>query len=87
MQLGRGVSIIASYVAITRVETKEQLLIYRRFDLEPFSKGPLEGPTLLLQKLRGEVIDWKIIEEKHKALKKRVKESQKLTVEVNAARA
>ena len=65
LQLGRGVSIIASYVAITRVQSKEQLLIYRAFDREPFTRGAPEGPTLLLQKLRGEHIDWKAIEEKH----------------------
>ena len=62
LQLGRGISIIASYVAITRVETKEQLLIYRPFDREPFMRGAPEGPTLLLRKLRGEQIDWKRIE-------------------------
>ena len=65
LQLGRGISIIASYVAITRVETKERLLIYRPFDREPFMRGAPEGPTLLLRKLRGEQIDWKQIESMH----------------------
>ena len=65
LQLGRGVSIIASNVAIMRVETQGHPLIYRRCDREPFTRGAPEGPTLLLQKLRGQVIDWKAIEEKH----------------------
>ena len=65
LQLGRGISIIASYVAITRVETKVQLLIYRPFYREPFMRGAPEGPTLLLRKLRGEQIDWKRIESLH----------------------
>ena len=65
LQLGRGVSAIASYMAMTRLRKLEALLIFRDFDREVFSEGPLEGPTLLLQKLRGEDIDWEAIEEKH----------------------
>jgi hypothetical protein len=65
LQLGRGVSAIASYVAMTRVRQRSDLLIYRDFDREVFTRGTLEGPTLLLKKLRGEFIDWKAIEEMH----------------------
>ena len=39
LQLGRGVSSIASYVAITRVKQRKGLLIYRDFELELFQKG------------------------------------------------
>ena len=62
LQLGRGVSIIASYVAMTRVRRKTDILIFREFDREVFNSGPPEGPTLLLQHLRGEKIDWSEIE-------------------------
>ena len=65
LQLGRGVSSIASYVALTRVGKREDLLIYREFDRAPFICGPPEGPTLLLRKLRGEKIDWEKIEAQH----------------------
>ena len=62
--LGRGVSSIASYVAITRIKNREGLMIYRPFDLEPFTKGIPQGTDLLLRKLRGESLDWSGIEEK-----------------------
>ncbi len=62
--LGRGVSAIASYVAMTRVRKREDLLIFRDFAREVFAQGCVEGPTLLLRVLRGDHIDWKEIEEK-----------------------
>jgi hypothetical protein len=65
LAIGRGVSLIASYVAMTRARRKEDLLIYREFLREVFAQGTPEGPSLLLRKLRGERIDWKAIEEKH----------------------
>ena len=65
LALGTGVSSIASYVAITRVTRREGLLIFRPFQLEPFQKGLAEGTALLLQKLRGEEIDWAAVEAKH----------------------
>ena len=65
LQIGRGTSPISSYVALTRVRKCEDLLIYRSFDRELFTKGSPEGPELLLKTLRGECIDWKAIEEKH----------------------
>ena len=65
LRLGRGVSAIASYVAMTRVRRKEDLLIYRAFEREVFMQGEPEGPSLLLRHLRGEDIDWKGVEEKH----------------------
>ena len=40
MQSGRG-----SYVALTRTETREDLLIYRPFDLDLFTQGELDGPA------------------------------------------
>ena len=65
LQIGRGTSPIASYVAFTRVRKCEDLLIYRPFDRELFTQGSPEGPELLLQHLRGQRIDWKAIEEKY----------------------
>ena len=62
LQLGRGVSIIASYVAMTRARLKTDILIFRPFDREVFNHGSPEGPTLLLKHLRHETIDWSEIE-------------------------
>lgn len=63
LQQGVGVSTIASYVALTRVKTRKDTLIYRPFERELFNKGELKGPTLLLKVLRGEDIDWEAIEQ------------------------
>ena len=63
--IGRGVGIIACYVAFTRVRTRADLLVYRNFHRESFTQGDPEGPALLLRKLRGEAIDWEAVENKH----------------------
>ena len=63
LRIGRGTSPIASYVAMTRVEKRQDMLIYREFERELFTSGPRRGPELLLRKLRGEQIDWKAIED------------------------
>ena len=65
LQIGAGTSPIASYVALTRVKTRNDLLIFRPFSHELFTRGTLEGPELLLRLLRGEEIDWQAIERKH----------------------
>ena len=65
LQIGRGVSAIASYVAMTRIRTRYDVLIFRAFAREVFTRGEPEGPSLLLQVLRGEIIDWEAIEAKH----------------------
>ena len=58
LQEGRGVSTLASYVAITRVRTRDDLLIFRPFPRSLYCKGAEEGPTLLLQTPRGEAVNW-----------------------------
>ena len=63
LRIGAGTNIIASYVALTRVKRREDLLIYRPFEHEIFQREMARGPTLLLQHLRGDAIDWKSIEE------------------------
>ena len=62
--IGRGVSSISSYVALTRIKNREGLMIYRPFDREPFTHGIPQGTAFLLGKLRGEKLDWAMIEEK-----------------------
>ena len=63
LRLGQGTSATANYVALTRVKIRQDLLIYRPFDLDAFRKGERRGPVLLLSALRGESIDWNAIEE------------------------
>ena len=62
LQEGRNVSWMSSYVAITRVKTRRGLLIYRPFELKPYTQGEMEGTKHLLAKLRGEEVPWAEIE-------------------------
>lgn len=45
-------------VAASRVRHREDVLILRPFPRWLFNRGESEGPSLLLQQLRGEEIDW-----------------------------
>ena len=49
MQIGRGTSPIASYVALTRIKTRNDLLIYRAFDHGLFRRGSLDGARALAE--------------------------------------
>ena len=65
LRIGCGTKPISSYVAITRVEHRSKLLIFRPFERELFTRGQQRGPELLLKHLRGENIDWEAIEEEY----------------------
>ena len=41
LERGRGVSWMSSYVAITRVRRRENLLIFRPFDRKPYNEGEI----------------------------------------------
>ena len=45
-------------VGASRVKRRDDALILRPFPLWLYQRGASEGPTLLLQRLRGEEIDW-----------------------------
>ena len=53
---------MSSYVALTRVRRREDMLIFRPFDREPYTQKERKGPGLLLQSLRGDSMDWDAIE-------------------------
>ena len=55
---------LTCYVAVTRVEGRERLLIFRPFALAPFQRGDV-GRNLLLRVWRGEAIDWEKIREEY----------------------
>ena len=63
--IGMGSNLLGSYVGITRVACKGNLLIYRPFPRDVFTQRPREGPQLLLRHLRHGDSDWKAVEEKH----------------------
>ncbi len=65
LQISKGTSPLASYVALTRVRSRAGRLIYLRFAKSLFKTGCVQGPSLLLRHLRGEKLDWAAIEAEH----------------------
>ena len=45
-----------AYVALSRVQTADDILIMQAFNIKPFTQGSPLGPALLMKKLRGEDI-------------------------------
>ena len=63
---GSSSSTVSSSVSLTRVERREDLLIYRPFPLELFNKVQKPGMELLLRAWRHDnTIDWEAIEKEH----------------------
>ena len=60
--IGKGANPPSSYVGLTRVKTREDLIVYRPFPREVFCRGQRRGPLVLLRHLRGEHVDWQEIE-------------------------
>ena len=65
LNIGGSSSAMSSYVALTRVQTREDLLINRPFERQPFNRGQKPGLELLLRVWRGDNIDWDKIEQEH----------------------
>ena len=63
--LSKGSNIMSSYVSMTRVQDRQSLLIYRPFPRKLFDRGIAEGPSILLQLLRGEDVNWKALEARY----------------------
>ena len=59
-------SAMSSYVALTRVKRREDLLMIRLFPQGPFCKRQMPDLELLFQVWQGEHIDWQAIEQEHK---------------------
>ena len=53
LKIGGSSITMSSYVALTRAERREDLLIHRPFSLELFNKGQKPGLDLLLRVWRG----------------------------------
>ena len=53
LRLGGSSSAMASYVALTRVKHRKDLIIYRPFPIKLFQDGQKPGLELLLQVWRG----------------------------------
>ena len=80
LMIGKETSPQTSYVALSRVRKREDILIFRPFPREIFTRQAALGPELLLQHLRGEAIDWAELQErlKQSTTKRRKKATQTL---------
>ena len=65
LQIPREANVLTCYVGLSRVRQRGDILIYRPFDVSVFRKGPPSGPTVLLQHLRGEDIDWEAVKNRY----------------------
>lgn len=65
LSIGLGGNPFTAYVAVTRVQGRNKLLIFRPFEATPFQRGVGVGRDLLLRKLRGEPIDWSALVAKY----------------------
>ena len=61
LKIGGSSSIMSSYVAITRVENRNDLLMFRPSPLELCTNGQQAGLALLLKVWRHSYLDWKTI--------------------------
>ena len=62
LKIGGSSSAMSSYAAITRVERRQDLFIFRPFPREHVDQGQKPGLELLLKVWRREHIDWEAIE-------------------------
>ena len=69
LNIGGSSSAMSSYVALTRVERRSDLLIYRPFSLHLFNQGHKPGPEFILQVWRQSFVDWKALELQYKPRK------------------
>ena len=63
LSIDKTTSITFGTVTASRVRSREDILILRPFPLWLYQRGAPEGVGLLLQHLRGEVIDWEAYRE------------------------
>ena len=66
LNIGGSSSATSSYVALTRVERRNDLLMFRPCPPRLFNQGQKQGPDLLFQVWRKEVaVDWKALEQQY----------------------
>eukprot|EP00438_Fugacium_kawagutii_P027850 Skav201823 [mRNA] locus=scaffold1071:388890:390242:- [translate_table: standard] len=61
MQVGDAGDPLTAYIALTRVQNRHGLFIYRPFAASPFQKGAKVGRQLLLRLWAGENLDWRAL--------------------------
>ena len=66
MHIGEAGDPLTAYIAITRVQDRHGLFVYRPFPAAPFQKGEKVGRALLLRFWAGEEMDWSALRKKMK---------------------
>ena len=61
MCIGDAGDPLTAYIALTRIQDRESLYVYRAFPPEPFQKGAKLGRELLLRHWGGEKMDWQAL--------------------------
>ena len=62
-------NVLAAYVALTRVTSREGILILRPFDAAPFQQGDTSFRALLMQHLRTHDVNWDAIVQRYVRVK------------------
>ena len=66
MHIGEAGDPLTAYIAITRVQDRHGLFVYRPFPAAPFQKGAKVGRALLLRFWAGEEMDWSALRKKYR---------------------
>ena len=66
MHIGEAGDPLTAYIAITRVQDRHGLFVYRPFPAAPFQKGEKVGRALLLRFWAGEEMDWSALRKKYR---------------------
>ena len=66
MHIGDTGDPLTAYIALTRVQDRHGLFVYRPFPAAPFQKGAKVGRELLLRFWGGEKLDWSALRAKYR---------------------
>ena len=66
MHIGEAGDPLTAYIALTRVQDRYGLFVYRPFPAAPFQKGAKVGRELLLRFWGGEKMDWSALRAKYR---------------------
>ena len=66
MHIGEAGDPLTAYIALTRVQDRHGLFVYRPFPAAPFQKGAKVGRELLLRFWGGEKMDWSALRAKYR---------------------
>ena len=66
MHIGEAGDPLTAYIALTRIQDRHGLFVYRPFPAAPFQKGAKVGRALLLRFWAGEEMDWSALRKKYR---------------------